>query len=141
MGLTRHHERVEVHRLLGNVDDVVGLDAVRRDVHLLAVDEEVSVHRELAGLAAGGSETCAVHDVVETRLEDLQQRVTGLAGVTIRFLVVTAELLLEDAVGETRLLLLLELQRVLGILGAAATVDTGRVGAAFERLVVANQIG
>ena len=47
----------------------------------------------------------------------------------------------QDAVGETRLLLLLELQRVLGILGAAATMDTGRVGAAFERLVIANQVG
>ena len=141
VGLTRHHQRVEVHRLLGDVDDVVSLDAVRGDIHLLTVDQEVAMHHELTGLAASSREPGAVHDIVETRLEDLQQRVTGLAGVTIRFLVVTTELLLEDAVGETSLLLLLELQRVLGVLGATATVDAGRVGAAFESLVVANQVG
>src|SRR5487761_2040352 len=106
--LAGHDERVKRQRLLLDVDDVHRTHAEARHVHLVAVHHEVTVNDELASLAAGGREACAVHDVVETRLEDLQQHVAGLAGRTRRLFVVAAELLLENAVGEAGLLLLLE---------------------------------
>ncbi|MPM24658.1 hypothetical protein SDC9_71141 [bioreactor metagenome] len=140
MGLAGHHERGDVERLLLDLDDVMLGDAVRRDVDLPAVHQEVPVVDELTGLAAGRGEPGAVHDVVQTRLEDAQQVVTGAAGLTVGLLVVAGELLLQHAVGEPRLLLLAQLQRVLGVLGAAAAVHARRVGAALERLVVADEI-
>jgi len=94
----------------------------------------------LAGLTAGGRETGAVHDIVEPRFEDLQQGVTGLAGQPVGLLVVAAELLLQHAVRVASLLLLLELQQVLGVLGAPAAVLARRVGTMFESLVVSDQV-
>ncbi len=104
---------VQVQRLRLDVDDVVRRHAVAGDVHLLAVDQEMAVDDQLAGLAPGGREAGPVDDVVETRLEDDQQVVTGLAGEALGLLVVATELLLEHAVGVASLLLLLELQQVL----------------------------
>ena len=94
-----------------DVDDVVLADLERRDVDLLAVDQEVAVDDELAGVATRAGEAGAVDHVVETALEQLQQVVTGLAGTTAGLGVVVVELLLEDAVGEAGLLLLLQLER------------------------------
>ena len=62
---------------------------------------------QLASLAASASQTCAVHNVVEARLENLQEVLTGLAGTTVSFFVVATELTLEDAVGVAGLLLFL----------------------------------
>ena len=103
-------EREVSTRLLAHRDDVVLLDPVRRDVDPLAVDHEVAVRRRAGGPAAGPGEAGAVDDVVEPGLEDLQQVVTGLAGA-VGLLVVPAELLLQHAVGEAGLLLLLQLER------------------------------
>src|SRR5579862_7940287 len=55
-------------------DHVVGLHLEARDVHAAAVDREVAVADELAGLRARRGEAEAVDDVVETRLEHPQQR-------------------------------------------------------------------
>ena len=79
VGLASHDERGHLQRLLAHVDDVVGGDLEGRDVDLLAVDLEVTVHDELAGVAAGAGEAGAVDHVVEAALEQLQQVVTGLA--------------------------------------------------------------
>ncbi|GAA1374603.1 hypothetical protein GCM10009638_10360 [Luteococcus sanguinis] len=95
---------------------------------------------ELAGLAAGGREASAVDHVVQTGLEDLQQGVTSLAGHAVGLGVVATELLLEHAVGETCLLLLAQLQRVLGVLRTATAVHARGVGALLERLVIADQV-
>ena len=63
--------RVPDHLLRGAAgrhrDDVVGLDLEARDVHPPAVDVEVAVADELAGLSARGGESEAVDDVVEPR--------------------------------------------------------------------------
>ena len=99
---------------------------------LCAVDQEVAVADQLAGLAAGAGDARAVDDVVQPGLEDLQQVVTGLALATHRLLVVAAELLLQDAVAVLGLLLLLQLQQVLALLDACAAVLAGRVGTALE---------
>jgi hypothetical protein len=60
--------------------------------------------------------------------------------VPVGLLVVAAELLLHHPVGEAGLLLLPELEGVLGLLGASAAVDAGRVGALLERLVAADEV-
>jgi hypothetical protein len=86
----------------------------------------VPVVHELAGVAARAGEACAVDHVVEAALEQLQQVVTGLAGTTAGLRVVAVELLLEDTVGETRLLLLTKLEEVLALLDAAPAVLAGR---------------
>ena len=65
---------------------------VRRDVHLLAVDQEVSVAHELPRLRPRRREAEAVHDVVEAPFEQLQQRVAGDAARPLGCLEVVAEL-------------------------------------------------
>ncbi|SLH25139.1 Uncharacterised protein [Mycobacteroides abscessus subsp. abscessus] len=95
---------------------------------------------ELTGLAAGASQTGAVDHVVEPGLQQAQQVVTRLALLAVGFLVVPAELLLHDAVGEARLLLLLQLEQVLALLDPRAAVLAGRVGATLERLIAADEV-
>ena len=56
MGLASHDERRHLQRLLTDVDDVVRGDLVRRDVDLLAVDQEVAVGHQLARVAASPGE-------------------------------------------------------------------------------------
>src|SRR3954464_13655839 len=80
VGLASHDERGHLQRLLTHVDHVVSGNLVRRDVDLLAVHLEVTVHDELAGVATGPGEAGAVHHVVEAALQQLEQVVAGLAG-------------------------------------------------------------
>src|SRR6478736_8137305 len=68
VGLASHDERGHLQRLLTNVDHVVGRDLVRRDVDLVAVDLEVTVHDELARVATGPGEAGAVDHVVEAEI-------------------------------------------------------------------------
>src|SRR3954451_17476156 len=116
VGLAGDDEGRHLQRLLTDVDHVVRGDLERRDVDLLAVDEEVTVHDQLAGVPTRPGEPGAVHDVVEAALEQLEQVVTGLAGAAGGLGVVVVELLLEDAVGEASLLLLAKLEEVLALL-------------------------
>ena len=88
VGLAGDDERRHLDRLGADVDDVVGRDLVRRDVDLAAVDQEVAVDDQLAGVATRPGEAGAVDHVVEPALEHLQQVVTGLAGTTAGLLVV-----------------------------------------------------
>src|SRR5699024_974752 len=97
-GLAGQLEGEGLHRLLADRDDVVLLDALAGDVGPLAVDLQVAVGDQLAGLPAGAGQAGAVDDVVQAGLEDGQQVVTGLAGTVRRLLVVPEELLLHDAV-------------------------------------------
>ena len=95
---------------------------------------------QLTGHAPGAGEARAVHDVVQARLQDLQQVVAGLALATVGLLVVAAELPLEHAVREAGLLLLLHLQEVLGLLDPDPAVLAGRVRATLESLVAADEV-
>ena len=87
---------------------------------------------ELAGLVPAHRQTTPVDHVVEPQLEELQQAGTGDALGARRLLVVAAELLLENAVDATGLLLLAELNEVLALLDPSPAVLTGRVGAALD---------
>src|SRR5215207_3505436 len=131
--LAGDHERGELAGLLPHVDDVAGVHPVRRDVHLPAVHQHVPVPDELAGGVPGRREAGPVDHVVQPRLEDLQQDLTGLAGLAVGLLVVPAELLLQHAVDAAGLLLLAQLQQVFGVLGAAPAVLARRVGPDLDR--------
>src|SRR3954467_11854233 len=129
----RDDERRHLHARRTHLDDVVLADEERRDVDLLAVDQEVAVLDELARHVAAGREAGAGAAVVEPTLEQLEKVLAGLAGTPVGFLVVTAELLLEPAVDAGALLLLPLLQEVLGVLGATAAVLTRRVRTDLDR--------
>src|SRR6185437_14873193 len=94
----------------------------------------------------------AVHDVVETALEQPQQVLAGGAGLACGFRVVVAELALEHAVHAAQLLLLAQLQAIVGQALAALTLDAAgrhaelalvleRLGAALEEKVGALAAG
>src|SRR5213075_1193739 len=93
-------------RRLADLDHVPRLHEVARDVDLLAVDREVAVANQLAPFRVIRGEPHAVDDVVETALEQLDQRVTRDALRADGLVVVAAELLLGDAVDALDLLLL-----------------------------------
>ena len=99
--------------LVAEPDDVALADAVARDVDPAAVDLDVAVADELAGLGPGGRPAGAVHDVVEALLAVAEQVLARHALAAVGLVVEVAELLLGEAVGEAGLLLLLELQQVL----------------------------
>src|SRR5829696_5641190 len=125
------------HDLLGarpvlERDDVVRLDLVAGDVDAAAVDREVAVTNELAGLRARGGEPEPVDDVVEARLEDSEQVLARDPTDAIRLLVVGAELVLEQAVVAARLLLLAQLEQVLALLDPPAAVLARRIAAALD---------
>src|SRR4051794_19763212 len=130
---TGDDERRHLHARRAHLDDVVLADEERRDVDLLAVDQEVAVLHELAGHVTAVREAGAVDDVVEPTLEQLEKVLAGLAGTPVGLLVITAELLLEHAVDAGALLLLPLLQQVLAVLGAPATVLARRVGPDLDR--------
>src|SRR3954465_152479 len=127
--LERHH----LARLLRDLDDVVGAPPVGRDVDLAAVHPDVAVAHQLASHVAGLGQAGPVDHVVQPRLEDLEQNLTGLAGLLVGLFVVAAELLLQHAVDAAGLLLLAQLQQVLAVLAAAPAVLARRVGPDLDR--------
>src|SRR3954462_6692262 len=126
-------ERQHRAALLRHLDDVVLAHAVGRDVDLAAVDPDVAVAHQLAGHVAGLGEAGPVDHVVQPRLQDLEQDLTGLAGLAVGLFVVTAELLLQHAVDAAGLLLLTKLEQGLAVLGAAAAMLARRVGPDLDR--------
>src|SRR5215213_11968222 len=88
VGLPVNDVRRQLTNLGRQVDDIVRADPIRRDVDLLAVDQEVPVYHELASLPSRPSKTGPIDHVVQPRLENLQQVVTRLALQPVGFLVV-----------------------------------------------------
>src|SRR5665647_2821907 len=126
-------EWCHLHGLATNLDDVVLRHPEAGDVHLVSVDHEVTVPDQLAGHVTRPGEAGPVHDVVQSGLQDAQQVLAGLAGATVRLLVVTAELLLQDAIDACSLLLLTHLQQVLAVLGPRPSVHARGVRAKLDR--------
>ena len=85
-----------------------------RHVQPLAVDEDRAVRHELARFGARAAHAHPVDDVVEARLEQLQQVLAGRALALRRLGEVAAELPLEHAVDAAELLLLAQLLAVVG---------------------------
>ena len=123
-------------RALADLDPVAGLELVRGDVRRHAVDGEMAVVDELAGLGARGREPEAEDDVVEADLERLEERLAGDAGAALGLAEVVAELSLEDAVDAAHLLLLAQLEAELAHLPPAHAVLAGRRGSPLERALL-----
>src|SRR6187200_2550633 len=118
-----------------DADGLARLHAERRAVDDLAVDEDVTVHDELAGLRDGAGEAGTEHEGVEAHLEQLDQVLTGQAVGAAGHVERDAELLLADAVLGAETLLLAEAHGVVGVLLAlGASVLTGSVGALLHVL-------
>ncbi len=117
--------------------DVARAQRVRRDVDLLAVDQEVSVAHELPRLRPRGRQTQPVDDVVEAALEQLEQRLARDPARAVGGLEVPAELVLEHAVDALDLLLLAQLHAVAGkLLLAGLAVLSRREVALLDRALV-----
>ena len=99
-----------------DLDHIAHAHQVGGDVDLVAIDSEMGVVHQLTGLTAGHGEAQTVHHVVQTALHQAQQVLAGLAGHGGSLLIVSMELLLQDAVDELDLLLLVELDGVLALL-------------------------
>src|SRR5262245_61577163 len=93
-------------------DDVAFLHRVRRDVHLLAIHQEVAVADQLTGLRPRRRQSQPIDDVVEPPFQELEQRHAGYAARALGGLEVAAELILEHPVDALHLLLLAQLQAV-----------------------------
>ena len=91
---------------------------------------------ELTRLGARAGEAEPVDDVVEACLEHPEQVLARRSEATRRLLVGRAELLLEQAVVAARLLLLAELQEVLALLDAPASVLARRIAATLDRALL-----
>src|SRR6478735_1195565 len=95
-----------------NRDDVAGPYLVRRNVGLAAIDREMTMANELPCLLARIGESHAEDGVVQPRLQELQQVVTGHAALTDRLGIGFAELRFQHAVVATHLLLLTKLHSI-----------------------------
>ena len=78
--------------------ELARLDAERRAVDELSVNEDVAVHDHLARLRRGAGNRRTNDDRVETHLELLNQVLTGEAGGLASFFELDLELSLADAV-------------------------------------------
>ena len=105
------------------MDELARLHAEGRAVDDLAVDEDVAVHDELAGLRDGAGEAGAEHEGVEAHLEQLDQVLTGQAVGAAGLVERDAELLLADAVLGAQTLLLAQTH---GVVASPACAWCGR---------------
>ena len=85
----------------------------------------MTVGNDLTSFLAGLGEAETEYYVVETRLEDTHQVVTGDAGHCLSALEVAEELLLENAIDELGLLLLAQLHTVFGFLATTLRLTDG----------------
>src|SRR5580698_8832641 len=85
-------------RLFANSEDVTRLDLHRRDVRHHAVHRDRLVAHELTRFSARRAETHPVHDIVQARFEQLQQRFAGVVLATVGFGEIAAELAFEHAI-------------------------------------------
>ena len=106
---------------LANSNDLTGFDLEGRDVDHLTIDGDMTVGNELARSSACRSNTEAVHDVIQTALEELDEDLTGDTFGTGSFREEEAELTLENTVGVFSFLLLSELCTILRVF--LTTVD------------------
>src|SRR5690606_10555119 len=105
---------------------IAHLHLVGRNVDRFAIYQDCLVRHELTRLCTRGTEAHAVGNVVQAAFEQLQQVFAGRALATGSFLVVAAELLLEDAVKATYFLLLAQLHAVVRQAATTLAVLAGR---------------
>src|ERR1700752_1082993 len=119
-----------------NRDHVGVPELVAGDVDPASVHRPVAVQDQLPRLAPRGGEAQADQDVVKSALQHPQEVLAGHALLARRLVVVDRKLLLQPPVVALGLLLLPQLDSVLALLLTAASVVTGRVGAALNAALV-----
>src|ERR1700722_19083414 len=128
--LLSQRQRFEDTRLLlllfAHCDDVACLHLHRRNVRHHAVHRDRLVAYELTRFSTRRAEAHAIHDVVETRLEQLQQVFTRVALEAVGFSEVTAELALENAIDALHFLLFAQLRTVVGRTGTRGAAMLAR---------------
>jgi len=110
---------IEIARFFQNFDHITNLEADGGNRSLLAVESEVAMTNQLTSGVAIGREAHAVHQIVETEFEVLEEGFTGHARGMSSFTERTTERLLEHSVDTLDLLLLAKLSAIFG--GSAAT--------------------
>src|SRR6185312_2249712 len=123
-------------RLRVDGDHVVVAQLIARDVHPAPVDGPMTVQDQLPRLAPRCREAEPDQHVVKPALEHAQEVLAGDALLAAGLVVIDRELLLQDAVVALGLLLLPQLDAVLALLLAAATMLTRRIGAALDAALV-----
>src|SRR5437867_3364600 len=108
-------------------DRVAGSHEVRWHIDLPSIHAEVSVPHELPRLGTRGREAEPIDDVVEPPLEQLEQGLTRDPSRPVGKREVSPELPFEHAVDASQLLLLAQLNRVLGELRPGLAVLARRV--------------
>src|SRR5690606_1028772 len=124
--------------LLGAVthfDLVADLNLVGRNVDALAVDQDMAMRHELARSKHGRHELGAIHDRVQTTLEQADQVLAGVALDAGSFGVEALERLFRNrTIIALQLLLGAELQTIVRELALAAlTMLAGAIGTGVER--------
>src|SRR5499427_2971566 len=99
---------------LTHLHDVPGLHLIGGDAHRLLVHRDGFVAHQLACLGARCRKSHAVHHIIQAALEQPQQVLAGGSGLARGLGVIVAELTLEHAVHAPQLLLLAQLQPVVG---------------------------
>src|SRR5690554_449206 len=128
-------ERLHALAARVNGDQLAGLDAERRAVDTLSVNDDVAVHDHLAGLCRGAGDRSADQDGVETHFEQLDQVLTGQSLGATSFLEDDLELCLANAVLGTQALLLAKADSVVTVgLALGAAVLSRRVRTLLEAL-------
>lgn len=122
--------------LFGNFNAVANLHLKGRDGDLMTVQRKDAVADQLTGLSPGVGEAEAVHDVVQTAFEESEQVRAGHALRHIGVDEVTVELLFQNAINATHLLLFTQLDGVVAQFFTGAAMLTGRVGAAVKGALV-----
>ncbi len=118
-----------------DVDELAFTDAEGGAVHADAVNQDVAVHNQLAGLGDGAGEACTEHQGVQTHFEQLNQVFTGQALGAACFFEGTGHLGFADAVLGAQTLLFAQTNGVVGVLLLAGTAMlTGAVRAALHVL-------
>jgi len=118
-----------------NVNELSGLDAERRTVNELTVNEDVTVHNKLTSLSGRASKACAQNESVKTHFEKLNEVLTGQTGLLASFLEHVTKLSLTNAVLSAKTLLLAQTNCIVRVgLTLGASVFTGSVGALLEVL-------
>ncbi|MCY1452325.1 hypothetical protein D9M71_692370 [compost metagenome] len=82
------------------------------------------MRNQLTGFGTSSAKAHTINDVIQTALEQLQQVLAGCTLLGGCFLVVTAELTLENAIDATYFLFLAQLGAVVGLTATALAVDT-----------------
>src|SRR5690606_29587642 len=124
---------------LTNTDELTRANGERRHVDDLAVDGDMLVQHELTRSPAGGCNSEAVHEVIQTALQHLQQDLAGNALLSRSVDEHLRKLALEQSVDVLGLLLFRELYRVLRLLAfPAPTVLPRRIALFLQRLILAH---